>query len=224
MVLTFVAVLVLAPHILRAPLVPAALFTVALALTWWRPRGATVAIGVLATLWLVTQVVTIRALLPDLARPQDTVLFVITLAMLIVPTAGAVALVGILRRSSGRIAMIVLRGAGLFLLAGALVGVVAGVLVDDTPPPVSKAPTVTLTGNAYEPNEVTIRAGDSVTWVWEDGAVEHDVVAEAFRSAIQAEGTYRRAFEEPGTYMYRCTLHPRMTGTVTVVAADAATD
>lgn len=222
MVLTFVAVLLLAPQILDVPLVPAALFAVALALTWWRPRGAAIAVGVLATLWLVTQVVTIRALLPDLARPQDTALFVITLAMLIVPTAGAVALVGMLRRSSGHIATIVLQGTGLVLLAGALVGVVAGAVVEDTPPPVSKAPTVTLAGNAYEPNEVTIRAGDSVTWVWEDGAVQHDVVADAFRSAIQADGTYRHAFEEPGTYAYRCTLHPRMTGTVTVIATDAA--
>ncbi|HEX2028297.1 MAG TPA: hypothetical protein VHF25_09900 [Nitriliruptorales bacterium] len=139
MVLTFVALLLLAPEILDAPLVPAALFAVALALTGWRPLGAAIAIGVLATLWLATQVVTIRALLPDLARPQDTALFVITLAMLIVPTAGAVALVGMLRRCSGHIATIVLQGTGLVLLAGALVGVVAGAVVEDTPPPVSEA-------------------------------------------------------------------------------------
>lgn len=222
MVLTFVAVLLLAPEILDVPLVPAALFAVALTLTLWRPRGAAIAIGVLATLWLVTQVVTIGALLPDLARPQDTALFVITLAMLIVPTAGAVGLVGMLRRSSGHIATIVLQGTGLVLVAGGLVGVAAGVVVEDTPPPISEAPTVTLAGNAYGPNEVTIRAGDSVTWVWEDGAVQHDVVADAFRSSIQADGTYRQMFEEPGTYEYRCTLHPRMTGTVTVIATDAA--
>lgn len=221
MILTFVAVLLLAPQILDVPLVPAALFAVALALTWWRSGGAAIAIGVLASLWLVTQVVTIGALLPDLARPQDTAVFVFTLAMLIVPTAGVVGLVGMLRRSSGHIATIVLGGTGVLLLAGALVGVAAGALVEEAPPPVSEAPTVTLAGNAYEPNEVTIRAGDSVTWIWEDGAVQHDVVAEAFRSAIQADGTYRHTFEEPGTYEYRCTLHPRMTGIVTVIATDA---
>lgn len=223
MVLTFVAVLVVAPELLDVPLAPAALFAVALALTWWRPRGAAIAIGVLASLWLVTQVVTIGALLPDLARPQDTALFVVTLAMLVVPAAGVVGLVGMLRRSSGHVATNVLRGTGLVLLAGALVGVAAGAVVEDAPPPVSDAPTVTLVGNAYEPDEVTIRAGDSVTWVWDDGAVQHDVVADAFSSDIQADGTYRHAFEEPGTYAYRCTLHPRMTGTVTVIAADAAT-
>jgi plastocyanin len=222
MVLIFVAVLLLAPQILDVPLVPAALFAVAFALTGWRPRGGAIAIGVLATLWLVTQVVTIRALLPDLARPQDTALFVITLAMLIVPTAGVVGLVGMLRRSSGHIATRVLQSTSLILVAGALVGVVAGVVVEDTPPPVSEAPTVTLAGNAFDPHEVTIRAGDSVTWIWDDGAVQHDVVAEAFSSAIQADGTYRRTFEEPGTYAYLCTLHPRMTGTVTVIATDGA--
>lgn len=126
MVLTFVAVLLLAPERLDVPLVPAALFTVALALTWWRPRGAAIAIGELATLWLVTQLVTIRALLPDLARPQDAALFATTLAMLTIPTAGVVGLVGMLRRSAGHIATIVLKGTGLVLLAGALLGVAAG--------------------------------------------------------------------------------------------------
>lgn len=224
MILTFVAVLLLAPQLLGVPLVPAGLFALALALTWWRPRSAAIGIGILATLWLLTQMVTIRALLPDLARPDDTELFVITLAMLVVPIAGAGGLVGLLRRGSGRIATTVLQAMGLVVLAGALVGVVAGVVVDDTPRPVSDSPTVTLVDSSYEPADVTIRAGDTVTWVWEDGAVQHDVAAEGFGSEVQADGTYRHDFKEPGTYAYRCTLHPRMTGTVTVVAADSTTN
>ncbi len=222
MILTFVAVLLLAPHLLDVPLAPATLFAVALALTWWRPRGAAIGIGILAALWLLTQIVTIRALLPDLARPDNTQLFVITLAMLVVPIAGVGGLVGLLRRRSGRIATTVLQATGLVMLAGALVGVVASAIVEDTPPPVSDSPTVTLVDSSYQPADVTVRAGDTVTWVWEDGAVQHDVVAEGFASEVQADGTYRRDFEEPGIYAYRCTLHPRMTGTVTVVAADEA--
>lgn len=224
MILTFVAVLLLAPHLLGVPLVPASLFAVALALTWWRPRGAAIGIGILAALWLLTQIVTIRALLPDLARPDDTSLFVITLAMLVVPIAGVAGLIGLLRRGSGRLATTVLQAMGLVVLAGALIGVVAAGVVDDTPPPVSDSPTVTLVDNAYEPGDVTVRAGDTVTWIWEDGAVQHDVVAEGFGSEVQADGIYRHDFEEPGIYAYRCTLHPRMTGTVTVVAADSATN
>jgi plastocyanin len=224
MILTFVAVRLLAPQLLGVPLVPAGLFAVALALTWWRPRGAAIGIGILATLWLLTQIVTIRALLPDLARPDDTDLFVTTVAMLVVPIAGVAGLVGLLGRRSGRIATTVLQATGVIVLAGALVGVVAGVVGDDSPPPVSDSPTVTLVDTSYEPRDVTIRAEDTVTWVWQDGAVQHDVVAESFRSEVQANGTYRHTFEEPGIYAYRCTLHPRMTGTVTVVATDSTTN
>ena len=77
-------------------------------------------------------------------------------------------------------------------------------------------PTVTIDDLAYTPERLTVPAGATVTWVWRDGAVAHDVKGPGFRSEVMAEGTFRHRFTEPGTYDYVCTLHPNMTGTIEV--------
>ncbi len=77
--------------------------------------------------------------------------------------------------------------------------------------------TVAVVDNAFEPAHVAISAGTTVTWEWE-GSDEHNVVGGAdLSSPTQREGTYEQRFDDPGTYEYRCTLHPGMTGSVTVL-------
>jgi plastocyanin len=77
-------------------------------------------------------------------------------------------------------------------------------------------PTVVIEDLAFEPETLTVEAGDTVTWGWNDGAVQHDVKGDDFQSEIMSEGTFRHSFDEPGTYVYVCTLHPNMTGTIEV--------
>jgi plastocyanin len=77
-------------------------------------------------------------------------------------------------------------------------------------------PTVTIKDLAYTPKILTVPAGATVTWVWRDGAIAHDVKGDGFRSKVIAEGTFGHRFDQPGTYDYRCTRHPNMTGTVEV--------
>jgi plastocyanin len=77
-------------------------------------------------------------------------------------------------------------------------------------------PTVTIKDLAYTPATLTVAAGATVTWVWQDGAIAHDVNGDGFKSKIMAEGTFRHRFTQPGTYKYLCTLHPNMTGTIEV--------
>jgi plastocyanin len=76
--------------------------------------------------------------------------------------------------------------------------------------------TVVIEDLAFEPGTLTVEAGDTVTWVWNDGAIEHDVSGDGFESEVLSEGTFRHRFDEPGTYDYVCTLHPNMTGTIEV--------
>jgi plastocyanin len=76
--------------------------------------------------------------------------------------------------------------------------------------------TVTIQDLAYTPQTLTVQAGATVTWVWRDGAIAHDVKGDDFRSKVQTEGTFRHRFTQPGTYNYLCTLHPNMTGTIEV--------
>jgi plastocyanin len=77
-------------------------------------------------------------------------------------------------------------------------------------------PTVTIQDLAYTPETLTVQAGATVTWVWRDGAIAHDVKGDGFRSEVMTEGTFRHRFTEPGTYDYLCTLHPNMTATIEV--------
>jgi plastocyanin len=83
---------------------------------------------------------------------------------------------------------------------------------------VSEGPTVIIQDMQFN-SDVTIEEGDTVTWVWEDDGMAHDVSGDGFKSEIQSEGTFSHTFEDAGDYPYVCTLHSGMRGTVTVVDA-----
>jgi plastocyanin len=80
-------------------------------------------------------------------------------------------------------------------------------------------PAVVIDDGAFTPEALTVQAGDTVTWVWTDGATDHNVVGDGFRSDTRSDGTFSHRLDEPGTYEYACTLHPNMTGTIEVTAA-----
>lgn len=84
------------------------------------------------------------------------------------------------------------------------------------PPPKG---TVILRDIAFKPDKITIEAGDTVTWRFEDEGIPHDVTAEdeSFKSETMDSGTFRHTFDTPGTYKYICSLHAaQMTGEVVV--------
>jgi plastocyanin len=89
----------------------------------------------------------------------------------------------------------------------------------DTPRPMPSDAhaVVTIADLSFSPSTVEIGTGEAVAWVWEDGVVPHDVAFEAGpESPQQSGGTWEHGFDEPGTYAYRCTIHPQMTGRVVV--------
>lgn len=76
---------------------------------------------------------------------------------------------------------------------------------------------------SYRPDNVSLRAGQSVQWVNVDD-VAHTVTkaggkGEKFRSGRIAPGaSYGRVFVDIGVFKYKCSIHPRrMRGTVTVL-------
>ena len=76
--------------------------------------------------------------------------------------------------------------------------------------------TVILKDVKFQPSTVSIRAGETVTWKWEDGATPHNVHGDGFQNDVTTKGTYQHLFTTPGTYKYKCDVHPAMTGTVEV--------
>ena len=80
---------------------------------------------------------------------------------------------------------------------------------------------ITITGLSF-PAEVAVPAGKGVTWV-NDSSAPHEVQMETLDGApVEVEpvrlGTDQEGelSLEPGTWTYFCTIHPAMTGSLTV--------
>lgn len=81
--------------------------------------------------------------------------------------------------------------------------------------------TVDMPSKFFVPPNVTILAGDTVTWTNSDG-FDHDVAAVGgggFDSGhVSPRQRFSWTFQTAGHYPYRCTIHPFMAGTVDVYA------
>ena len=71
---------------------------------------------------------------------------------------------------------------------------------------------------AFDPAEITLAAGDTVTWTNTDNQAHTATSSGNFDTgSIDPDGTASVTFDEPGTFTYICSFHPFMTATVTVV-------
>ena len=79
--------------------------------------------------------------------------------------------------------------------------------------------TVSIHDFMFWPAQLSVQPGTTVTWV-NQGAAPHTVTADngAFDSgALQPGQSFSFTFSQPGTtYAYHCSIHPFMTGSVTV--------
>lgn len=89
------------------------------------------------------------------------------------------------------------------------------------PPPVaepgSAVAAVEISDFAFSPETVEIDAGATVTWTNLDTET-HTVVGDGGIGSdeLQQDGEYSKTFPTPGSYSYRCSIHPAMEGTVIV--------
>ena len=78
---------------------------------------------------------------------------------------------------------------------------------------------VEIKGFSFNPKEIRIKAGESVTWTNGD-SVKHTVTSDSgseLDSALLSEGeTYSHTFNEAGTFDYHCTPHPSMKAKIIV--------
>ncbi|MBS1301624.1 cupredoxin family copper-binding protein [Loktanella sp. SALINAS62] len=78
--------------------------------------------------------------------------------------------------------------------------------------------TVTIMNMAFSPANLTIKAGDTVIFKNED-RTPHDATANngAFKTPRLSTGqSAQLTFPAAATYGYICSIHPRMTGSITV--------
>lgn len=84
--------------------------------------------------------------------------------------------------------------------------------------PEIKSSQVMMKGNQFDPADLTVSLGTTVTWSNAD-SVAHNVKASggAFSSGNMDPGTnFGYTFNATGTFDYACTIHPSMKGKVTV--------
>ena len=71
----------------------------------------------------------------------------------------------------------------------------------------------------FDPEEATAAVGQEICWVNEE-TIEHNAVDEqggTFKSELFGKGkTFTTTIDEPGTIDYVCTVHPGMTGKLTI--------
>ena len=84
-----------------------------------------------------------------------------------------------------------------------------------------KAVTVDIPSISFDPTDVTVAAGSTVTWTNSDD-LPHTVTKEGgpgpdFDSGdLEPGGEFEQTFDQKGTVDYVCTIHPGQAGTVTV--------
>jgi plastocyanin len=78
---------------------------------------------------------------------------------------------------------------------------------------------VSISGFAFNPASVTVKMGDKVKWTNMDNT-GHTVTSNnggfASSGVLNQNATYTVTFGMTGTFDYHCSIHPTMTGTVTV--------
>jgi plastocyanin len=72
---------------------------------------------------------------------------------------------------------------------------------------------------AFNPQTLTVKSGDKVTWINRDEE-PHTVVSveKQFKksTALDTDQEFTITAGAPGTYTYFCSVHPKMTGTIVV--------
>ena len=93
-------------------------------------------------------------------------------------------------------------------------------IAEDASPVAGEEPaehTVIIRGFAFHPAEMTVKQGETITWVNEDSAPHTIKFGEGFESQALMKGdTFQYTLTEPGEYPYICGIHPSMHGKVVV--------
>jgi plastocyanin len=110
-----------------------------------------------------------------------------------------------------------------WLLVGCAVSL-AGAATCIAAPATTAAPaaqaSVAIANFTFDPPVLTVSTGTTITWTNRDD-IPHTVTAadNAFQSApLDTDDTYARRFDQPGTFVYFCSIHPHMTGKIVVTA------
>src|SRR5215218_6446028 len=85
--------------------------------------------------------------------------------------------------------------------------------------------TVSIQDFFFDPDQLTVAPGTTVTWV-NEGQAPHTTTADGGTwdsGTLQPGEDFSFTFDQPGTYTYHCSIHPDMTASVKVSGGGEAT-
>ena len=104
---------------------------------------------------------------------------------------------------------------------GSYGGMMGGYNTNIQTTPATGVTSIAIQNFAYQPANVQIKAGATLTWTNRDSA-PHTVTFKdsSLKSSgiLQQGNSFSYTFNTPGTYSYYCAVHPYMVATVTVTA------
>ena len=109
----------------------------------------------------------------------------------------------------------------LLAVAAAVLALVAATAAAAANAPAKKPKKVTVADFYFSPEDVTLKKGQSIDWVWsEANTYPHDVHLKSGPKGLKKKSTYstrttavtdaefKKEFTTPGTYKFICTIHP----------------
>ena len=80
-----------------------------------------------------------------------------------------------------------------------------------------KGDTITINHFVFEPKELTVVEGTTVTWLHNDNVAHTIVSPSLFESSVLNKGDkFTFTFTKKGEYEYYCSIHPSMRGKIIV--------
>jgi len=92
------------------------------------------------------------------------------------------------------------------------------VVTQPTPVQTKNKINVTIQNFSFQPSDISAKKGDSIIFANQD-SVPHTVTSQTFDSGQLQNGqsfTLNTSNLSPGTYSFHCSIHPSMTGTITI--------
>lgn len=72
----------------------------------------------------------------------------------------------------------------------------------------------------YEPQNITVKVGQTIQWDWQDSGAQHSVTSDdntTFDSCLLSAGAkFTVTFSKPGDFKYHCIIHAQMIGDIKV--------
>lgn len=76
-------------------------------------------------------------------------------------------------------------------------------------------PEISIQNFSFSPQNLNIKKGDSVKWTNKDSA-PHTVTSDLFDKKLNQNETFIYTFDKAGSFDFHCSIHPSMTGKITV--------